>query len=62
MPNIPGSPDNKIGFPEFSITNPASMIPTYGNWCGPSWAAGQRITAPITRELIERGLNRSLLD
>jgi len=35
-----------IGFPDFSIFDPSSWIPTFGNWCGPGWSGGQRTSEP----------------
>ena len=32
-----------IGFPGFSIFNPITWIPCFGNWGGPEWSAGDRV-------------------
>ena len=31
-----------ISFLGFDPTQASTYIPTFGNWCGPNWSAGQR--------------------
>jgi len=44
MSNITNNPT--WGF-KFQMNNPNSLVPTYGNWCGSNWSAGQRIKEKI---------------
>ena len=37
-------------FPGFNLLNPVTYVPVFGNWCGPSWSAGQRTSGVLTAE------------
>ena len=50
MPN-----QSVIGLPGFSLLNPSTWIPTFGNWCGPGWSAGERTTGKLTAQQIAVG-------
>jgi len=42
------------GWNGFDLFNPATWIPTFGNWCGPGWSGGVR-TDVITQAMIDGG-------
>lgn len=42
-------------FPGFEVRNAATYFPVFGNWCGPSWSAGQRVNGPLTSNQLAVG-------
>lgn len=39
----------------FNIFDPSSWLPTFGNWGGPGWSAGDRVIGPLTPARIAVG-------
>lgn len=41
-----------MGWNDVSLLDPSSWVPTFGNFCGPGWTAGQR-NSDLTPDQIE---------
>jgi len=44
-----------IGIKGFSILDPSTWLPVFGNWGGPGWSGGQRTTEPLSDVLLNIG-------